>query len=265
MDIFNKISDLVDQEKKKRSEIEKQNIEKQRQNKVLFAKQQQFENDTKIYNDFLNTFKYGSINQTDKQFENLGKLSFEDCLQKAYCIGNDQPKGVCDSDNPFYPYIAWTSETAEKGDCLLGDQTNDLRSFDYNGTDGASVYITPIKPRDKERLVDNLAQRQNVGKINLVGRIKSELEATTRNLLHEKSKSDIKNDETIEDKYIELNGLDSKILTITQEIRQNTGKYLLNQRVSGILKYAMIIILTIMSMMLIYYSVKYTRNMSNNL
>ncbi len=267
MDLFNKISDLVDQEKKRRAEIEKIKLEKERQNKLLFAKQKQAEENNKKYNSFLNTFKYGTIQQNDGHFKNAGVLSFEDCLQKAYCNDiseKDIVKGICtDKDHrEYYPYIGWTSNTADKGYCLLGNEENDIRTLNYNGEDAASVYVTPIKNQE-EHISDNLSKRENAGKIKLINRIKDDLETTTRKLLHEKDKANLKSDENIEDNYQALSGLDNRILTMTQEIRQNTGKYILSDRVSSILQTTVIVITLILFIMLTYYTVKYANNMRN--
>jgi len=260
MNLFNKISGLVDQEKKRRDEIEKKKLEKERQNKLLFAKQKQAEENNKKYNNFLNTFKYGTIQENDKHFKNIGAISFEDCLQKAYCINlSDKDKDICITED-YYPYIGWNSKTANKGYCLLGNEYNDIRNFNYNGDDAASVYITPVR-NNKGHISDNLSKRENAGKINLINRIKDNLETTTRKLLHEKDKANFKSDENIKDNYQELSGLNNKILTMTQEIRQNTGKYILNERVSNILQISAMVITLILFIMLTYYTVKYANNM----
>ena len=95
----------------------------------------------------------------------------------------------------------------------------------------------------------------------MINRIKDNLETTTRKLLHEKDKANFKSDENIKDNYQELSGLNNKILTMTQEIRQNTGKYILNERVSNILQISAMVITLILFIMLTYYTVKYANNM----
>jgi len=256
MNFINEISKIVDKEKKKRSDLEKINIEKQKQNKILMEKKREYENSIKKYNEFLNNFQYGTISadNTNNFKKDNTKKSFEDCLKKAYTHNYDK-----------FPYIGWESNNnnSESGYCYIGNNKNDVESLNYTGKNKVPVYITPVKGNNT-KLDDNLSGRENKGKKKLIDRIKDNLDSTTRKLMYEKNIIDGKNEQLIKDNYKELNGLDDKILTTTQQIRDNTNRYILTKSIKNILEIFIVVIIISFVLMLTYFLIKYYRNIGSN-
>ena len=257
MNFINEISKIVDKEKKKQSELEKINIEKQKQNKILMEKKREYENSIKKYNEFLNNFQYGTISadNTNNFLKDNTKKSFEDCLKKAYTHNYDK-----------FPYIGWESNNnnSESGYCYIGNNKNDVESLNYTGKNKVPVYITPVKGNNT-KLDDNLSGRENKGKKKLIDRIKDNLDSTTRKLMYEKNIIDGKNEQLIKDNYKELNGLDDKILTTTQQIRDNTNRYILTKSIKNILEIFIVVIIISFVLMLTYYLIKFYKNNGLNI
>lgn len=256
MNFINEISKIVDKEKKRQSELEKKNIEKQKQNKILMEKKREYENSIKKYNEFLNNFQYGTISadNTNNFLKDTTKQSFEDCLKKAYTY-----------DYNKFPYIGWESNnnSSESGYCYIGNNKNDVETLNYTGKNKVPVYITPVKD-SSAKLYNNLSKRENIGKNRLIDRIKDNLDSTTRKLMYEKNLIDSKNEQLIKDNYKELNGLDDKILTTTQQIRDNTNRYILTKSIKNILEIFIVVIIISFVLMLTYFLIKYYRNIGSN-
>lgn len=269
MGILDDLSNLVENEKKRREEELKKNIEEQKKQAIIKKKQKESELENKKFDEFMKNFEYGKIKDTNKNFTNIGKLSFKECLQKAYCKDlsqNDKLNySVCSNSTDFYPYLAWRRLETQptKGTCLIGTKENDNSTFKYIGEDALPVYITPVKPQEGINIADNLDKRENEGKINIIKRLQSDLGACMKNLLYEKNRNEINKDNNIKNNYTKLSNLDKTILTLTQKIKQNNSRYLLNNDVSYILIIIVGIIAFILASTLIYYSIKYTRNIYN--
>ena len=82
--------------------------------------------------------------------------------------------------------------------------------------------------------------------------------------MYEKNLIDSKNEQLIKDNYKELNGLDDKILTTTQQIRDNTNRYILTKSIKNILEIFIVVIIISFVLMLTYFLIKYYRNIGSN-
>ena len=263
MSLLEDLKKLLNKEKTKIVIKENQDeVLKKKQEEEMNKKKKEIQDDA-IYKKFRENYEYGKIrsNIQDSNFKNAGMLTFSDCLQKAYCknlTDKDRENGICSNDENFYPYMTWKQlETQNKGLCWLGNKENDIKTFINDGD--MSVYITPIEGEG----TINLDKRENQGKIEFIKRLQQDLDMSTRNLLHAKNKYDERKDETIKDNYMMLSGLDNTIATLSQKIRQNNGKFLINEKATYILDIGMKVAAVILTIFLIYFSIKYARNAYN--
>jgi len=147
MALFDELSKIVENEKQKKLEAEKNNVELQKKKQIELQQLKIKQEMAKKYSDFRQNFEYGKMNPNNNNMIHVGdKLTFEQCLNKAYCkdITNvEKDKGICANDDNFYPYLAWKDEN-NFGKCYIGSMKNDSTQFNYNGNDAIPVYITPV-------------------------------------------------------------------------------------------------------------------------
>ncbi len=261
MSLLQNLQKLVSKENIKKEQEDSKNTMLQKRKQEIAAKKIKEDKDNAIYKKFRNVYKYGKIDSTssDANFKNAGNLTFGDCLKKAYCQNisdKDRENGICSNDEKFYPYMGWKQlETQDKGLCWLGNEQNDIINFDKGDM---SIYVTPIEGDG------NLDGRENQGKINLIKRLQKDLDQTTRNLLHEKNKYNDNKNENIKDNYMKLSNLDKTIMTISQKIRDNNSRYIVNEKAADILDISVKVTIVLLAIFLIYFSISYAKMFYNN-
>lgn len=261
MSFLGELSKLVSTEKQKQVEQTKKDVVSNKLKTRQLAERKKDAEDAKIFDKFMKDNEYGRIGDNNTEFKDIGKMTFKNCLQKAYCRNLANNDTICANNEKFYPYLAWKRlETQQtKGSCLLGTIDNDDRELNYSGKDYIPVFVTPIEDEDNI-ITFNLNNRENKAKNNIIGRLRGELVTTNKKLLYNKNELDINKDKEIKDNYTSLNTLDTSILDTTQRIRYNNSKYIMNDKVSNIMMVLIIAIIVIFVFVLSYYSVKYMRN-----
>jgi len=264
MSLFNDLKKLVDKEKQKIAEKEKNDKELQERKAKLAEAQKEAEFVNNEFKKFRKNYLYGKVDEDDKNFTNVGNITFVNCLKKAYCqdlTEKDKKNGLCAHDEKFYPYLAWKQLETQptKGTCLLGTEENDVNTFEKGNFE---VFLTPIE-QERGKITDNLNLRESKAKIKLIKRLQKSLDASLRNVLHSKNTKEIIENQNIKDNYLKLSNLDKSLLTMTQKIRQNNSNFIINDRVSNILTISFGVIAFIVAVSLIYFSIKYTRSNYN--
>jgi len=256
MSFLDEISKLITSEKKKREEDEQKELaqnEEKRKKAMLVHKE---ESDEKVFNTFRTKYKYGTTSRENKDFQDVGTVSFKQCLEKAYCQNISPEDKICANDEKFYPYMAWKKlETQNlKGYCLLGKENNDTHTFNYEGDDAIPVYVTPLKT--KGDITQNLDVRADLAKNEIINRLHNDLETTNRNLLYEKNRLEQKRENELKENSSSLNKLDKNILTTTKKIRENYNRFLMNDNLSNILLVSMIAIIIVLVFVVSYYKIR---------
>lgn len=256
MSFLDKISNLITSEKEKREKIQEKELALDEAKKKKAILMQKNEADEKIFNTFRTKYKYGTISKENTDFQDVGTVSFKECLEKAYCQNISDEDKICANDIKFYPYMAWKKlETQNlKGYCLLGKDNNDTQTFNHQGDDAIPVYVTPLET--KGDITQNLDVRVDLAKNEIINRLHGDLEATNRKLLYEKNKLELKRENELNENSSSLNKLDTNILTTTQKIRANYNRFSMNDNLSNVLLVSMIAIIIVLVFVISYYKIR---------
>lgn len=256
MSFLDELSKLVSAEKTKQIENKNQKMINDKIKAQENINKKKEEDNAKIFADFRKKYEYGRIDMDNKNFQDVGKISFTQCLQKAYCENVEEGDNICGNDEKFYPYLAWKELETQptKGSCLLGSQENDTLALNYSGIDYIPVFVTPSKTEGD--ITADLDIRENKAKNDIISRMKNNIEDVNKQLLYEKNRLELEREAQINNNYTSLKNLDKNILTTTQRIKQNYNSYIINNNLHNILIISAISIFVIFILLISYYVIK---------
>ena len=241
------LQNLVEKEKQRQADALNANIEEKKKQDAALVKQAALKKENDAFQEFIKNNVIGAIDPNNINFKSAeNKLSFADCLKKAY-------------DPTFMPYLSWKAldTMPNKGTCLLGNYENDETDFlAVNTPNTVPVFLTPAKNNATEPISSNLDARTNTARMNLVKRMRRNLHETNLNLLHEKNKNSEINENNLKNNYRQLSSLDKTILTTTEKIRQTDSHYRDKEKLYRMLVYILTFVCLIIFAMSIYYLVK---------